>query len=204
MDRARPTFFLLVLATISLAYGQTPSGTITGLVTDPAGAHVPGAHITITNRDSGLTRNLIASTEGDFSAAALPSGVYKVTADATGFSLVERTATVEAGTTTTVNLPLQLGDVRETVTVENVAPLINFEQHQVGGVVTRKQIDSLPLNGRSFLELAKLEPGVTAPTRGSDNRTFIPVLGSPTSNNNGARTRVTVDGGSVMQVFNGA
>jgi hypothetical protein len=203
VDRIRPTLFLLVLATISPVRAQAPTGTLAGLVTDANGAHVAGARITIINRDSGLTRNLTTSTEGDYGAAALPSGVYKVTADATGFGVVERTATVEAGTTTTINFTLQIGDVRETVTIENVAPLINYEQHQVGGVVTRKQIENLPLNGRSFLELAKLEPGVTAPTRGSDNRTFIPVLGSPTSNNNGARTRVTVDGGSVMQVFNG-
>lgn len=161
-----------------------------------------GAHIRIINRDSGLTRNLTTSAEGDYSAAALPPGVYGLTAEAVGFSLLERTATVETGTTTTINLTLQVGEVREQVTVSDAAPRLHYDHHQVGGLVSRKQIENLPLNGRNFLELAKLEPGVTTPTRFTGNRTLVPVLGSPGALS-GSRTRVTVDGGSIMGVFLG-
>ena len=86
--------------------------------------------------------------------------------------------------------------------MDTAAPLIQYEQHQVGGLVTRKQIEDLPLNGRNFLELAKLEPGVQPPTRASSNRTFVPALGQPVGNS-GRGTRVTVDGGSIMAVGNG-
>ena len=194
---------LVALAAAVVARAQAPTGTIGGVATDSTGAAVAGARVIITNRASGLYRNLTTSAEGDYSAPTLPSGVYQVKAEATGFTLLELSATVEAGTTTTVNLVLQAVGINEKIVVSDVAPLIHYEQHQVGGVVSRMQIENLPLNGRSFLELAKLEPGVTAPTRGSDNRTFVPVLGSP-GGQNGTRTRVTVDGGSVMQVFNGA
>ena len=80
-------------------------------MSDPAGAPVARALVSITNRDSGLTRNLNTSDEGDYSAAALPPGVYRVTAEAPGFVCWKRTATVEAGTTTTVDLALQVGEV---------------------------------------------------------------------------------------------
>jgi carboxypeptidase family protein len=202
MSSIRATVFLTALVAVAVARAQAPTGIITGVVTDPTGAAVTGARITITNRASRLARNLTTSAEGDYSAAALLSGVYKVTVEAEGFSLLERAATVEAGTTTTVNLTLQVGAVIEKISVTDVAPLIHYEQHQVSGLVSRAQIENLPLNGRSPLELAKLEPGNTTPVRASNNRTLTPVLAAPVGNN-GSRTRVTVDGGSIMQVFNG-
>lgn len=120
-------------------------------------------------------------------------------AEAAGFGLLERTATVEAGTTTTVNLMLQVGGVSEKINVNDVAPLIHYEHHQVGGLVSREQIENLPLNGRNFLELAKLEPGVTNAVLTTNNRTLVPTLGA------GLQivprigyTRVTMDGASVV------
>jgi len=192
----------LLCAFSSLTYAQAPTGNIAGVVTDPAGAPIAGARIRITNRDIGLARNLTASAEGDYSAVALLPGDYQVTAEAGGFSPAERNATVEAGTTTYVRLALQLSTVKEMVTVNDAAPLLRYDQHQVSGLINRRQIESLPLNGRNFLELAKLEPGVITPARFSGNRTMVPVLGSPAANN-GSRTRVTVDGGSIMSVFLG-
>jgi hypothetical protein len=156
-----------------------------------------GCRLAIINRNSGLARNLTTSTE-DYSVAALPPGVYTLTAEATGFRRAERTTTVEAGTTTTVNLTLQVGELQEAVTVENVVPLINYEQHQVGGVVSRKQIENLPLNGRNFLDLAKLEPGVTNPVSTTNNRILVPMLGAGLQvNPRIGYTRVTVDGANI-------
>ncbi|MBA3355992.1 MAG: carboxypeptidase regulatory-like domain-containing protein [Pyrinomonadaceae bacterium] len=180
------------------ARAQAPTGTIVGVVTDPTGVPVASVLVTITNRDSRLTRRLNTSDEGDYSAAALPPGVYRVTAEATGFPLLESTVTVQVGTTTTVNLILQIGKVRETVTVDDAAPLLHYDQHQVSGVVSRAQIENLPLNGRDFLELAKLEPGVTNPVRGTNNRVSVPTLGSGTQTNPRiGYTRVTVDGADI-------
>src|SRR3989442_6344323 len=201
MRQIRSSCLVVILSVVALAHAQSPTGTIAGVVTDRNGARVAGARVTISNRDTGLVRNITTSTEGDFGAAALLSGVYTVAAEATGFRRLERAATVEAGTTTTVNLTLEIGEVTEQVTIDDVAPLINYESHQVGGVVSRQQIENLPLNGRNFLDLAKLEPGVINPVRGTNNRIFVPLLGAgvQTSPRIGF-TRVTVDGGSINLV----
>ena len=188
----------LLCAFSLLARAQTPTGVIVGIVTDPAGARVAGARVSIINRDSGLPRNLITSAEGDFTAAALPAGFYQMTIEAVGFHRLGRTTVVETGMTTTVNLSLQIGDVTEQVTVDDAAPLMHYEQHQVGGVVTRKQIENLPLNGRNFLDLAKLEPGVTNPVPTTNNRLLVPMLGAGLQvNPRIGYTRVTVDGANI-------
>src|SRR5262245_4911983 len=198
MSKFLKMLLLFSLVALGSARAQAPTGTIAGIVTDHAGAAVSGARITITNRDSGLARSLVTSNEGDYSAAALPPGVYVVKAEAQGFSVLEQTVTVEAGTTTTVNLPLLVGGVSEKINVSDITPLIHYEHHQVGGSVSRAQIETLPLNGRNFLDLAKLEPGVTNPIRGTNNRIFVPLLGAGVqSTPRIGFTRVTVDGASI-------
>ena len=138
-----------------------------------------------------------ASAQGDFSFPALLAGEYEVSVEAPGFQRMVRQAVVEAGTTTTADFTLRVGDVKDSVTVDGASPQMHYDSHTVGGVVTHSEIEDLPLNGRSFLELAKLEPGVQAPTRSVDGRTFVPVLGAP-GGNSGRGTRVTIDGGSIM------
>ena len=198
MSKLRAVLFILALVAGGVARAQAPTGTIAGVATDPSGAAVIGARISITNRDRGLSRNLTTSADGIYSVAALPAGVYQVKAEADGFTLLELTATVEAGTTTTVNLSLQVGAVNEKMTVREAVPMIRYEHPQVGGVVTIAQIENLPLNGRNFLELAKLEPGVTNLVRGTNNRTFVSTLGSGLiSTPRIGFTRVTVDGANV-------
>jgi len=188
----------LICALQCSARAQVPTGIISGVVTDPAGARVPGVRVGLTNPDSGLTRNVITSTEGHYTAPALPPGAYQVTAEATGFRAIERLVTVEAGTTTTVNFALDFAEVTQKVTISEVAPLMNYEQHQIGGLVKRRQIETLPLNGRNFLDLAKLEPGVTNPIHGSNNRILVPLLGAGLqSPPRIGYTRVTVDGGDI-------
>jgi len=199
MMRFSTPLLLVALLAVGATKAQTPTGTIIGVVTEETGALVAGARITITNRSTGLSRNVDTSADGDYSAASLPPGVYRVTAEAAGFSPGEGTATLETGATTTLNLTLQIGAVSERVAVSaSASPIINSEHHQVGGLVSRQQIENLPLNGHNFLELAKLEPGVTNPARLNDNRVFVSFLGS------GLQTvprvgysRVTVDGASI-------
>lgn len=199
MSKIRALLLFMTLVSVTSAHAQAPTGAITGVVTDAAGAALPGARISITNRDNGLSRNLITSSEAIYSASALPPGVYRMKAEATGFSVLECMAIVEAGTTTVINLSLQVGGVSEEATVNTAAPLIHYDHHQVDGVVSRAQIENLPLNGRNFLELAKLEPGVTNTVRGTNNRTIVPTLGSglQTSPRIGF-TRVTVDGANIL------
>jgi hypothetical protein len=115
---------------------------------------------------------------------------------------MERAALVEAGVSTRVDFAMKVGEAAEVVNVDGAAPQLHYDSHTVGGLVTQSQIEDLPLNGRSFLELAKLEPGVQPPVRANSNRTLVPVLGAP-GGNSGRGTRVTIDGGSIMAVGNG-
>jgi hypothetical protein len=192
---------VLLLALAGRAGAQAPWGTLKGVVTDPTGAVIAGVQISIVNGETGLMREVVTSPEGTFGAPTLPPGRYLVTGEATGFPRIAREVNVEAGTAATVELRLELGDVNETVTVSGAVALIHRDHHQVGGVVTRDQIESLPLNGRNPLELARLEPGITNPVRGTNNRLFISVLGS--GNQFIPRvgyTRVTVDGANIGSI----
>src|SRR5215471_7650270 len=193
----------LVAALIRIASAQAPTGAITGVVRDASDAVVRGARVKVANGATGLERRATVSEQGDYSFPALLAGDYEITIEAAGFQRLVRQAVVEAGATTTADFTLRVGDVTESITVDGASPQVHYETYSVGGTVTRDQIEDLPLNGRSFLELAKLEPGAQPPSRGSNNRTFVPVLGAPGGSNNGRATRVTIDGGSIMAIGNG-
>jgi Carboxypeptidase regulatory-like domain len=121
--------------------GQAPAGTITGFVTDATGARISGASLVITNQQSGWKRTVITSDAGDYSAPALLPGVYQVAAVATGFTQLAREATVEAGSTTTVNLALPVGVRTDSLTVEGTSPQIRYESHEIDGMISRPQIE---------------------------------------------------------------
>ena len=189
---------LLTLMAAGSIRAQAPTGAIAGVVTDSSGAALRDVHVDVTSRETGQHRDVITSAEGRYAVEALRPGVYRVAVAVAGFKRLERPASLEAGTTTTVNLTLEVGDMTETMTVSGAAPLLHHAQHQIGGVVTRDQIENLPLNGRNFLELAKLEPGVTNPVQLSDNRTFVSLLGAGLQTiPRIGYTRVTVDGASI-------
>jgi Carboxypeptidase regulatory-like domain len=192
------TLAFLLLGRADPGRAQSPTGAITGIVTDAAGAALAGAQVSVTHRDTRYVRTVATSNAGTYNASALSPAEYTVSAEVKGFKRVIRSARVEAGTTTTVDLTLEIGEILDTVTVRGAVPLIRQDHHVVSGVVTREQIENLPLNGRNFLELAKLEPGVTSPVRGAFNRTFVPSLGSGLQTiPRVGFTRTTVDGASI-------
>ena len=191
---------ILFLAEATLL-AQTPTGMIVGTVTDPTGAVISSAAITIVNRDTKLDRASITDPDGTYSAPALPVGVYEIQAKAVGFSTLVQQASVTAGSTTTVDLSLRVGEIAQQVNAESEAsPQIQYDSHRVGGLVSRAQIENLPLNGRNFLELAKLEPGGTE-VRGTSNQIFASILGSGLQSfPRVGYTRMTVDGASIMRI----
>ena len=196
----RTTLGLLVFHVwMGLAAAQTPTGSIVGVVRDPSGAAIPAARVRIESKSTASARAVVSSGTGDYSFPALLAGEYEVSAEFPGFRQAVRKASVEAGLTTTTDLNLQIGDEKESVTAESTSAQMHFDSSSVDGLVTRDQIENLPLNGRSFLELAKLEPGGQSPTRQNNNRTLAPVLTAP-SGNSGRGTRVTVDGGSIVAI----
>src|SRR5262247_146071 len=188
-------FILLSAVFVVLpSYAQVPTGALAGAVTDATGAVVPNATVTLTNKETSATRTVESNSEGFYSAPSLPAGEYEVKVVAKGFSAFVRTATVLTGSTTTVNVSLQVGQTNEIVTVTGAAAAINYESNTVQGVVTRQQIDNLPLNGRSFLNLAQLEPGVTVNlgNPAQFNAQFnVSVLGG-----RAPQTATTIDGGN--------
>ena len=166
---------LLIVMTFGSARAQTPTGTIAGSLADQSGAAVAGGAISVTNLATGQARSALTSAEGRYTVEALLPASYQVVVEVSGFKRLVRLVNVEAGTTTTVNLELEVGEVSEVTTAVGATPLLHHDHHQVGGVVGRAQIEDLPLNGRNFLELAKLEPGVTSPGRLTDDRMFVVV-----------------------------
>ena len=152
-------FILLSLA--RLACAQTVgTGSIVGTVSDPSGAVIAGAQITVTNVATGQVVELTTNSSGSFNSGALVPGNYKTLVSAKGFSSAEASVTVLVGNTATVNVNLQIGQENQVVQVQSSEMRINTEQPTVQGVLNAEQIENLPVNGRNFLDLAQLEPGV--------------------------------------------
>src|SRR5262245_55126222 len=191
---------LVVLLSAPLM-AQVPTGSIAGTVVDQQSAVLPQATVTVTNKGTGAIRTVKSGTDGNFLVPALPAGEYDVLIEASGFQPTVSPATVATGTTTTVKVTLQVSSRTEAITVTGAAALIDLESNKVQGLVGRSQIESLPLNGRSFLNLASLQPGVTVAlgNPAQFNSQFnVSVLGAPSS-----RTAITVDGGNVRNPVEG-
>src|SRR5215469_2798787 len=153
---------LLAMVSTNILLAQTTVGTgsIVGAVTDPSGAVISGAKIKIMNTATGQVIELATNSSGSFNSGALIPGNYKVQISANGFALVEVSTIVLLGNTSTVNVSLQIGPETHVVEVQSSEIRVNTEQPIVQGVLNEQQIENLPVNGRNFLDLAQLEPGV--------------------------------------------
>src|SRR5262245_45484384 len=200
-SRMSPVFLLCVLMAAA-AWAQAPVGTISGTVTDPTGAVIKDALITIRNKTTGFERQTKSESDGGYSAPALPAGQYEVKTQVQGFRTILREVTVTVGSIVKTDLALEVGQTTEIVTVDaSGASQLSYESHSIDGVITRQKIQELPLNGRSFLQLAFLEPGVTASpgTTAQYNSLFsVSILGGSSN-----KTAITVDGGNVRNSIEG-
>src|SRR5688572_24515812 len=152
---------LLVLFLISaLASAQTTTGSVRGTVYDDSGAIVPGVSITVTNKATGVPRPAISDENGNYVVSNLGAGTYEVKAALASFQTQTQTVTVLTGTNANADFKLKVGAASEIIQVTGSTAQVNLTEFKVDGVVTREQIQSLPLNGRSFMSLAALEPGV--------------------------------------------
>src|SRR5579871_1899444 len=198
---------IAIISSGAAVHAQTATGTISGTVTDASGAVIPSATVTVTNKATGIARTLTANSEGLYSAPALPAGEYEVRVEMQGFRTEVRPAQVLAGSSTTVNTSLSLGATQEVVNVEAATAQINYDSNTVQGSIERSTIQDIPLNGRSFLQLASLEPGVTVVTgaQGARNAPIqISILGGATNLYGTTNsTLITLDGLSVMDRLDG-
>jgi len=186
------------LATFALlpagAQSTVATGSIQGTVTDPNGAVVPGAAITITNKATGQASKLTSSSSGSYASGALIPGEYEVRIEAKGFQTQLLTVPVQVGNIAAGSAKMTLGQSTEVIEVTGSAVAINTEQATVQGVLSTQQIENLPINGRNFLDLAQLEPGVQI----QDGGNFDPTKNGFSSISFGGRfgrtARIEVDG----------
>jgi hypothetical protein len=200
--KLQATFLPLMLCFTLCApvFAQAPTGSINGTVADQTGAVIPNASVTVTNKADANVRTLTTNADGLYSAPALPSGDYEVRAEVSGFKTLIRQAQVAAGGTTSVDMAMTLGQANDVVNVEETAAQINYESHTVAGVIARQTIQELPINGRSFLSLATLEPGVTTtPGVPAQFNSLVNI----TTLGGGGYTRLTIDGGIVNDEWEG-
>src|SRR5262245_9050890 len=162
--RTRRYLLLYLLASLPLL---AQNASIQGIVKGPTDARVPGAHVSVTNLDTGFRREATANEVGSYSLPSLPVGRYQIIATAQGFSVEQiPELKLDVGQAARVDFALRPGGVTETVSVTATAALLDTETATVGQVIDNKRIVELPLNGRNYLELARLTAG-TAAARGS-------------------------------------
>jgi hypothetical protein len=174
-------FLASVLALLLVAlplFSQGSQGTINGGVFDSTGGAIAAAKVTIVDVARGTTRSLTADEAGKYMAPSLTTGTYTVRAEAVGFRTEERTSVlVEVGSNIRVDLTLAPGEQTQTITVTGEVPAIDTTSATLGGTVSNQAILALPLNGRNFIRLLELRPGVVT----------IPGLSSASSSSNGRR-----------------
>lgn len=202
----RPPLWLCALLLLALLpaclYAQRPTGTVAGVITDASGAVVPRASVTIVNKANQFTSRKVTSGTGVYNASGLLPGMYEVRVETPGFKTHVVELKVEVGRVTTANVQLQVGAVTQRVTVQAQAVQVNLTQTALEGIVTGELIRELPLNGRNFLELGQLEPGVQL------NPTTLIVQSAHSKlsmgGQSGLTTRVTVDGLDISDEHAGA
>ena len=205
MKKLLAVLFLL-LATVTASYGQAISqtgGAIQGSITDPSGAKVVAASVTISNPETGYTKNLQTDSSGFFSVGPLNPGPYKIAIAASGFEQTIVSTVVRTGTVTSGDYKLTVGKSNMTVEVNAGAVQVNTEQIAVSDVITTAQIDSLPVNGRNFLDIAQIEPGVILQSGASFDPTKAGYSAISIGGVSGRTTRILLDGQDITDEFVG-
>jgi hypothetical protein len=189
-------FLAALVLTYRPAWSQATvaTGGITGTVTDPQGGAVPGAQVTIASPSMGKSVQVTTDASGLYNSGILIPGVYTVRVTAQGFKTTALSITVQVGSVSSGNIQLELGAATAVVEVTAGAETVNTEQAQVQGVITEDQIENLPINGRNFLDLAQLEPGVQIQDGGDFDPTKTGFSSISFGGRYGRTARIQVDG----------
>lgn len=185
------------------ATAQSQFGQITGLVLDQSKGSVPSAEVTVTNVDTGVKNQAATNGDGNYTITSLVPGHYKVAVSKAGFSTVTQTDVVlQVAQTARIDFTLPIGTVSQQVVVKASGALLQTENAEIGNVVPQSGVVNLPLNGRDYLQLATLVPGVSSAGLGQSDE------GMPFNNLNinGMRQSATayvIDGADVMEQFDG-
>src|SRR6516225_2961193 len=166
---------LLVSVVLSgqMVFAQVTNGTILGVVQDSSGAVIPGVSVTVKNLNTGITRTATTDEGGRYTVPDLPLGSYEVEGQLAGFQTEVRTGiTLTVGREAVVNLALKVGQLTDKVTITEEAPLVESTTATMSSLVDERTIRDLPLNGRSWDNLALLQPGVVTVGAGQGSPAF--------------------------------
>jgi Carboxypeptidase regulatory-like domain len=188
---------LLLFGAAISAPAQAPTASVRGIISDPSKAIISGAKVTITDKEKGAERTVQSNSAGEYQFSALTPGEYEIKITMNGFKSGLRPLTLRVGENLTVDIDLEIGQTTDTVVISSETPAISTTDYKVDGVVSRRQIDSLPLNGRNFMQLGLLEPGVGVDANdnpGSSPNNFFRLSVAGASQ---AQTRISVDGATI-------
>ena len=192
---------LLLFLAIS-ASAQLPTGTFLGVVKDSSGAVVPGGTVTIQSTETNETRTAVTDSSGAYRVPALPVGHYTIKVEHDGFKTETQVGlNLEVGQEAVVDFTLQVGTSAQTVQVTGEAQQVNTTNSSLGTVVSEQTISDLPLNGRNYVDLTLLQPGITqhknlSNTGGNQPGTVFSSNGAPIQSNS-----YTLDGASLVNTY---
>src|SRR5215831_14034266 len=187
---------ILVVTTFSAGPvpAQVSGANLSGSVIDPSGAAIVGAQVSINNRATGVNRAVVTDSAGFFAAPNLTPGNYDVTVSAAGFATAKELGIeLTVGAQQVLNVSMKLGAANQTILVEAAAPMVQLGSSTISSEVDSKQILEMPLNGRSWNDLATLVPGVNA------IETQIPFENGAIRGNRGFGNQLTISGGRPTQ-----
>jgi hypothetical protein len=194
-------FYLLIAlglgASLALGQARSSSADLTGTVSDPSKSPIRGASVIATNFAIGLARSATTDVNGAYRIPLLPPGVYEVKIELNGFSTqIKKDVMLTVGQILTLNFEMALGGPKEAVVVDTDDPVIETERTHQDSTITQRPINNLPINGRNFLDFAKLTPGVVeeSPAITSVLIGAIPTSGLSFAGQNGRANSVQIDG----------
>jgi hypothetical protein len=181
---------------------QTTTSTIAGTVTDASGGVIQGAEVSVRGETVAAERRATTDARGEYRLTALPAGTYTITVTAPGLAPSAATLEVTLNRVVTFDVSMQVGGVQETIAVST--PALDPSTSATGATITPREITELPVNGRNYLDLLQLVPGVAINRQvDADNDRANPVLGERSGNNNflidGQSNKDTVNGGPAQQ-----
>ncbi len=188
---------IVVISVIFLStqgYSQVAGAMLTGTVMDSTRAAIPKAKVTITNVATGVVRNVETDNAGIYIAPNLASGTYDVSIEASGFSTeVQKGVTLTVGAKQVLDFPMTVGQLSQTINVPAAAPTVELESSTISAVVNSTTVRELPLNGRSWTDLANLQPGVVGV------ETQLPFTSGSNRGSRGFGAQISISGGRPQQ-----
>ena len=194
MRKAMLSILVVLLLTAGYSFGQRLTGGLSIQVSDPQGKAVSDVKASVLSKERGNKVDVVSNSDGQVVVSDLAPGDYQITLQHDGFRTINADFTIRVGLTTSLEFKMELGSVSSSVIVEVGGITVDTDKSTVQGTIQADQIDELPLNGRNFLDLAQLAPGVQVVDGGTFDPTKNQFTGVSVGGRSGRSTRIQVDG----------